>query len=150
MLSGKLVRLIEIHEQEITDRLLREIHHYPDLFHLRQLPQAELRERYRNLLQNLGYWLAEANEEELARRYESLGRTRFDEGIPLYENVRALFLVKEKMIDFIGEQGFSPDALELYAEEEMEHRVGRFFDLLVSRMVRGYESAWRKAAHASA
>ena len=43
MLSGKLVRLIEVHQQEITDRLLRDIHRYPDLTHLRQLPEAELR-----------------------------------------------------------------------------------------------------------
>ena len=150
MLSGKLIRVIEAHQQEITDRLLRDIHHHPDLVHLRQLPEAELRERSQGLLEHLGYWLAEGNEEELARRYEALGKTRFDEGVPLHESVHALFLIKEKMIDFIGEQGFNPDPLELYAEEELGRRVGRFFDLLVLRMVRGYENAWRKVAHATA
>lgn len=150
MLSGKLIRLIEAHQEEITDRLLRDIHRYPELSHLRQLPEAELRERSQNLLEHLGYWLAESNEEELGRRYETLGKARFDESVPLHESVQALFLIKEKMIDFVDEQGFNPDALELYAEEELERRVGRFFDLLVSRMVRGYENAWRKAAHATA
>ena len=150
MLSGKLIRVIEAHQQEITDRLLRDIHRYPELSHLRQLPEAELRERSQNLLEHLGYWLAQGNEEELARKYEALGKARFDEGVPLHESVHALFLIKEKMIDFIGEQGFDPYALELYAEEELVRRVGRFFDLLVSRMVRGYENAWRKVAHATA
>ena len=150
MLSGKLIRLIEVHQQEITDRLLRDIHRYPDLTHLRQLPEAELRERSQNILENLGYWLAQTNEEEIAKKYEAIGKGRFHEGVPLHESVHALFLIKEKMIDFIGEQGFPPDTLELYAEEELERRVGQFFDLLVLRMVRGYEDAWRKAAYATA
>ena len=150
MLSGKLIRVIEAHQQEITDRLLRDIHRHPDLVHLRQLPEAELRERGQALLERLGYWLAEGNEEEMARGYEALGKARFDEGVPLHESIHALFLIKEKMIDFIGEQGFNPDPLELYAEEELDRRVGRFFDLLVLRLVRGYEAAWRKVAHAAA
>lgn len=150
MLSGKLIRLIEAHQQEITNRLLRDIQRHPDLPHLRQLPEAELRERGQVLLEHLGYWLVEGNEEEVARKHEALGKTRFDEGVPLHESVHALFLIKEKMIDFIGEQGFNPNALQLYAEEELERRVGRFFDLLVLRLVRGYENAWRKVAHATA
>ena len=150
MLSGKLIRLIEAHQQEITERLLRDIHRHPDLTHMRQLPEAELRERSQTLLENLGYWLAEGNEEELAHRYEAVGKARLEEGVPLHESVHALCLIKEKMIDFVGEQGFSADALELYAEEELGRRIGRFFDLLVVHLVRGYESAWRKAAHATA
>jgi hypothetical protein len=31
-----------------------------------------------------------------------------------------------------------------------ERRVGRFFDELAIHMVRGYETAWRRAAHAAA
>src|SRR5690348_4769789 len=124
MLSGKLIHVIETHQQEITDRLIRDMNRHPDLNHLRQLPEAELRERSKNLLENLGYWLAEGNEEEIGRKYEGIGKTRFDEGVPLNESVHALFLIKDKIIDYIGEQGFPPDALQLYAEEELERRVG--------------------------
>ncbi|HLK46482.1 MAG TPA: hypothetical protein VKT49_00025 [Bryobacteraceae bacterium] len=150
MLSGKLIRLIETHQQEITDRLIRDMSRHPELTHLRQFPEAELRERSRSLLENLGYWLAQGNEEEIARKWEAIGRARFDEDVPLQESVHALFLIKEKMIDYIGEQGFPPDTLELYAEEELERRVGRFFDLLVLRLIRGYEGALRTALHATA
>jgi hypothetical protein len=40
--------------------------------------------------------------------------------------------------------------VDLYAEEELERRVGRFFDELTIHMVRGYETAWHRAAHAAA
>jgi len=150
MLSGKLIRLIETHQPEITDRFLREIRLHPDFIHLRQLPHAELRERGQVILENLGYWLAAGNQEELAAKYEAIGRERFAEGIPLHECIHALCLIKQKMLDFVSEQGFQPDALQLYAEEELGYRVGRFFDLLVIHLARGYETAWHKAESAAA
>lgn len=63
------------------------------------------------------------------------------------ERGRALSIAKDKMIDFISQQGLAKTAMELYAEEELERRVGRFFDVLIIHMVRGYEAAWRRAAH---
>ena len=150
MLSGKLIRLIETHQQEITNRLLRDIRLHPDFVHLRQVPESELRERGQVILDNLGYWLAAGNQEELAAKYEAIGKTRFEASVPLHESVHALCLIKQKMLDFVGEQGFHPDTLELYAEEELGYRVGRFFDLLVIHLVRGYETAWHKAELAAA
>jgi len=150
MLSGKLIHLIETHQGEITDRLLRDFRLHPDFIHLRQLPEPELRERGQVILENLGYWLAAGNQEELAAKQEAVGKARFEQNIPLHECVHALCLIKQKMLDFVAEQGFQPDALELYAEEELGYRVGRFFDLLVIHLVRGYEMAWHKAELAAA
>lgn len=149
MLSGKLIRLIETHEQEITDRLVREIRRHPDLTHLRSLPEAEVRDRCQTFLENLGYWLSPDNEEELARRWQAVGKTRFEQAVPLHESVHALCLIKEKMVDFVDEQGIPPDALSLYAEEELEHRLSRVFDVLVTHLVQGYEAAWQKAMSAT-
>ena len=109
-----------------------------------------MRERGRQILAHLGKWLAEAKEEELGREYEHIGKTRYEESIPLHESVRALYIIKDKMIDFVKEQGVKRDSMELYAEEELERRVDRFFDELVIHLVRGYEGAWRRAAHAAA
>lgn len=149
MLSGKLIHLIEAHQEQIAANVIHEIRRHPDLAHLHKLPDAELRERGQQILENLGHWLA-AGPEEIAHRYENLGRTRFEESIPLHESVRALSITKEKMIDFLNEQAISRDSVELYAEEEFERRIGRFFDELVIRMARGYETASRRAAHAGA
>jgi len=150
MLSGKLIRLIETHEEEIAASIIRAVRQHPDLAHLGTLPDPELRERSREILKNLGHWLAYGHEEKLAHEYERIGKERFAESVPLHESVRGLYLIKDKMIEFIDEQGFARDFLALYAEEQLERRVGRFFDLLAIHLVRGYEMAWRHATHAAA
>lgn len=149
MLSGKLIHLIEAHQAQIADSVIREIRNHPDMTHLCTLPDAELRERGQQILENLGHWLAAGHEAEITKLYETLGRSRFEESLPLHESVRALAMVKDKMIDFVHEQGIARTSMDLYAEEELERRVGRFFDALTIHMVHGYETAWRHAAHAA-
>jgi len=150
MLSGKLIQLIEAHQEQIAANVIREIRAHPDLAHLRKLPDAELRERGQKVLENLGTWLGTSQETELARNYETLGRARFEASIPLHESVRALCILKDKMIDFVKQNGVVGNTLDLYAQEELQRRVGRFFDSLVIHMVRGYESAWHRVAHLAA
>jgi hypothetical protein len=149
MLSARLVRLIETHHKQIGDRILRNIARQPDLTHLQGVPETEVRERCQVILEHLGEWLA-GNAEELARKQEEIGKRRFEQTIPLHEAVRALCIVKYHVIDFIEEQGIPRDSLGLYAEEELEHRLGLFFDNLIVHLVRGYEAAWHRAARAAA
>ena len=145
MISGKLVHLIETHGEEILDRVILQIRREPEMIHMRTLLDSQLREYGQALLINLGHWLETPNEDDLSRRYERLGRERFEEDIPLYESVHALCLVREKVLDFVEEQVASKTAVALYAEEELDRRLGRFFDLLTVHLVRGYERSWRRA-----
>jgi hypothetical protein len=149
MVSGKLIHLIEAHQEEITNRVMRAVTHHPDLDQMRKLQELELRERCRQILQQLGHWIAAGKEEELAKQYETIGRTRCEQGIPLHEAVRTLFIIKEKMINFVEEQGINKNSMDIYAEEELARRVDRFFDALVVHLVKGYETALRRAALAA-
>jgi hypothetical protein len=146
MLSGRLVHLIEANCDQIVTRVIHQIRHDPELRHIHTLPDGELREWGGHILENLGDWLTAGKEEELRKRYEHVGRLRFAESIPLYEAVHGLLLVKNKMIDFVQEQAMAKTTVQVYAEEELEHRVDRFFDILVCHLVRGYEHALRQAA----
>lgn len=130
--------------------MIREIRRHPDLADLCKLSDAELRERSQQILKHLGYWISAGHEAEIEPSYELLGKARFEESIPLHEPVRALAIIKNKMMDFVHYQGIARTAVDLYAEEELECRVGRFFDELTIHMVRGYETAWHRAAHAAA
>jgi hypothetical protein len=149
MLSARLIHLIETHHNELADRVLREMWRRQDLPHIRRLPEAELRERNRTIFEHLGEWLV-GNEEEMGKRQEAVGRQRFEQSVPLHESVHALCLIKNTVIEFIEEQGIPRDSIGLYAEEELEHRLGMFFDQLIIHLVRGYEGAWRRAVRAAA
>jgi hypothetical protein len=139
MLSSSM---ISDHWEEIFERVLRRIRRDSKLLELGSLPEAELRLRARDILQNLGGWLV-SREEDLARRYEMLGRLRYEEGIPLHEVVYALQLIKESMIQYVRDQGLGQTPIELYAAEELQHGADLIFDTLVYYFVRGYEQALR-------
>lgn len=145
MLSGKLVHLIESHWDPIMTRVIDRVRHEPQMSHTRALVESELRDWGQALLQNLGHWLEAGNEDDLAHKYEALGRMRFHEDVPLHETVHGLCLIRQVVFDFVEEHIFGKSAMELYAEEELERRLVRFFDLLTIHLVRGYELAMRKA-----
>ena len=143
MVSGKFVHLIETHGGEIINRVIDEIRRVPEMAQIRTLLEPEVREWREELLENLGHWLRAGNERDLAQRYERNGKRRYEEGLPLHECVHALCLVREKMVDFVEEHA-DKDAVELFGEEELERRLGRFFDLLMIHFVKGYERALRR------
>lgn len=146
MLSTKLVQLIESHWEEIAKRMISAIRKHPDMHNLSSRPDIELREWCQEILQNLGELLTVVKRDEVQRRFQILGKMRFEENIPLHEAVLRFHLLKDKIISFVHEQGFATNAMQLYAEEELEQRMGRFFDACVYHVVCGYERALRRSA----
>jgi len=146
MLSSNLVKLIETHWEEIATRLISSVRQHPEMSQLSRKTDAEMREWCRNILQDMDYLLVASKAQEVRRRFEVLGRLRYEENIPLHEAVLRFQMLKNKIVGFIHEQGFPMSAMHLYAEEELELRIGRFFDDCVYHVVRGYESALRVAA----
>ncbi|HWC97682.1 MAG TPA: hypothetical protein VG456_13050 [Candidatus Sulfopaludibacter sp.] len=113
---------------------------------LAERPDADLREWCQEILQNLGEMLSVTKRDDVRRRFQVLGKTRFEENIPLHEAVLRFHLLKNKIVEYIHEQGFPMNAMQLYAEEELGQRIGYFFDASVYQVVRGYEHALRRAS----
>ncbi|MGP8245525.1 MAG: hypothetical protein ACLQVN_13520 [Bryobacteraceae bacterium] len=148
MISGKLVHLMETHEEQIIDRVAGQIRRDPEMAHLQAMLGTGLRQWHKELLENLSHWLDKGNSETLARHYQHAGRDRLGQGVPLHECVRDLCVLKQTLLDFVEEHTLTKDSMELYAEEELDRRVGRFFDLSIVHLVQGYESARHHAAAA--
>jgi hypothetical protein len=144
MLSTRLIQLIEDQWEPIAARVIGQVRHDPELVETRKLPETELRDWAREILKHLSHSLSQSGYRELGARYEGLGRLRFAESVPLHEAVHAIHILKNRMIEFVRDRGFESTTVEIYAEEELEHRVGCFFDWLVYHLVRGYEGEWRK------
>jgi hypothetical protein len=153
MVSAKLVHLLEDHWEAVLARTLRLIRNSKELPHLSRMPESEVSKTCKRVVHNLGHWLASAPEEELGDNYEKLGRERCKEGMPLSEAIRGVQFMKEASVGYIRDQGFF-NTVDVYAEEELEHELGRFFDLLVFHLARGYELEHadrdRRAARAAA
>ncbi len=152
MLSAKLIQLIEDHWQGITTTIIHQIRSDPRLHHISGLPETELRDVGRGILRNLGHWLTASRTEHhtMEEYYEGIGRVRFAEHVPLNESVRALQIVKGRVIEFMRDHEFSQSSVEVLAAEELEHQLNEFFDDLVYHQVIGYEDAIRKSMAASA
>ena len=143
MISTKLVQLIEENWEEIARRVIRDVRKHPDLENLAKKPDLDLREWCRAILEQVGVLITARKDQEVQRRFELLGKLRFEENIPLHEAVLRVHILKDEILNFIHEQGFPMTAMQLYAEEELEQRMGRFLDECVYRIVRGYEHAMR-------
>ncbi len=146
MLSTTLVQLIEENWEELAARLWATVKKHPEMITLASQSEADMREWSQEILENLGKLLLAPKHEDVQRRYQVLGRMRFEEQVPLHEAVLRFQILKDKIIGFVHEQGFQMTALQLYAEEELEQRVGRFFDACIYNVVRGYEEAMRRSA----
>jgi hypothetical protein len=146
MLSARLVQTIENHAEELTEGVIRELQRNPRTPAYHRLSREELHHRVYNVYRNLGRWIGEKNEAPLEAAYGELGRTRCAEGIALSEVVLALYVVKERLRDYIQQITAASSAIELYQEEELLLLIERFFDKAVYNTVRGYETAERSAA----
>ena len=146
MLLPWLMRLIETHAEELSDKLIHALRTNPRTTFLHQVSEAELKRRGFDLYHNLGRWLAEKSEAEIEATYRENGRRRFSEGVPLSELIYALILMKQYLWEFIRKNDLPETATNIYSEEQLQMMVGQFFDRALYHAVRGYEEAWLKEA----
>jgi hypothetical protein len=141
MVSAKLVHQIEDHWEAVSGRFLRLLRGNQSLPHVCRLPESEVKETCRRILHRLGHWLVSSSEEEIALHYERVGADRHAQQMPLSEAIRAMQIMKDATLDYVQDEFFVQSSVDLYAEEELEHQLGRFFDLLIYHLARGYEEA---------
>ena len=110
---------------------------------MQKLSDDELRKWAHEILEALQSKALDGDGEALAREFRGVGRLRFETSVNLYEVVRCLHILKLKTIEFVRNRGFAQSSIEVYAQEELQHRVGLFFDWVLYNIVHGYEETQR-------
>lgn len=139
-----LMKQIETHAEELTERVIEAVRTSPRTKFLHVPSEEELRRRFFDLFRNLGRWLSEKGEGEIEAIYSDIGRQRCHEGVPLGELVYALVLVKQHLWDYVQKNVVAISESTLYQEELVAELIGKFFDRALYHTVRGYEEVWAK------
>lgn len=138
MLSARLVKMIEVHAEELTRGVVGDLQTNPKTPAYNKLPTEALHQRVHEVFRDFGQWLEYKADETMERWYGELGRSRCAEEIRLGEVVYALLLTKYHLQDYIRSAGLVDSAMELYQEMELQRLVNRFFDKAIYYCVQGY------------
>lgn len=137
-----LMKQIETHAEQLTERIIQAIRTNPRTKSISVLSEEELKRRFFDLFRNFGRWLSEKGEDEIEAIYGEIGRRRCLDGTPLNELVFALVLVKQHVGDYVETNLVPASEGNLYQEELVIGMMSRFFDRVVYHTVRGYEETW--------
>ncbi len=146
MLTYRLVRLIESHSEALAGSLLYKVQHSAFTKNYSSVSPEELKERVYGIYQHLGDWLLGKKDVDIERRYRAIGARRFEQQVPLNELVWAIVLTRENLWEFLTWESGLDRPVEVFAELELLHLVGQFFDRAIFYAAAGYEEA-RVAAH---
>jgi len=142
-----MIQLIETHANALTRDVLQDILTNERTRTIRMLRKEELELRICALYTNLGNWIGEPNDDVVRKEYEDWGRFRFRQGIPLSELVYCVILTKRRLRRYIRENdvfvsGGSSELLPvgLYSIQELNYRIGEFFDSALYYVARGCEA----------
>lgn len=141
MITFRLVRLIESHSEALASSLLYKVQNSPFTKSYGKVPPDELKERVRGVYEHLGDWLLGKKDVDIERRYRAIGARRFQQNVPLNELVWAIVLTRENLWEFLTWESGLDRPIEVFAELELLHLVGQFFDRAVFYSAAGYEEA---------
>lgn len=139
MIAVRLVRLIEVHSEVLTEELLAKFQTSPRTADLQKVPLHELRARSSEILRHLSEWLLSKAEADIEGRYREIGALRASQNVSFSDFCWAIVLTKEHIWDFIQQHGFLQGPLEVYGAMEFLRMLDQFFERAICYAAEGYE-----------
>ena len=152
MISAQLIELIEIHAGRLTSDVARELIASERTRGFRAVPHEDLEQRIFQIFHHLGAWIGDPRAGRVQAEFEAWGRRRFDQRIPLSEIVCAIIVMKQHLRQYIRDNGLVDAAfprvereyilpMHLHSLQDLNTRVGEFFDEALYHLAYGYEAA---------
>lgn len=141
MLGLKLVRLIERHSDALSRGLAARIRDSERTSDFRKIPPEDLQLAATEVYRNLGEWLLQKTESDIALRFKSIAARRAAQGISLHQFVWALMLTRDHLWQFLRQEAFADTIVELHGELELHQLLSQFFDRAVYYAILGHDEA---------
>ena len=159
MIAAKLIELIEIHASRLTADVTKDLVTNPRTRGFRNVPEEDLRQRVYQLFHHLGNWIGNPKSVEVETEFSGWGRRRFDQSIPLSEIIYAIIVLKQHLRRYIRDNGLVDSAfprmegdyllpMHLHSVQDLNARVGEFFDEALYHLACGYEAEAKQTAQA--
>lgn len=140
VLGWRLVRLIEIHSDQLARGLLERIENSERCREfVKKVPPEELKQRVSEIYHNLGQWLLKKTERDVEQRYVAIGERRAAQGVTFSQVVFAIVATKEHLWEYVAREAMADRPVELFQELELFQLVEQFFDRAVYFAAIGYE-----------
>ena len=134
MTAAEMIQIIEKGSAQYFTGLIQEVRSNLGTNHYRRLSEEELSRRITAVYLNLEHWIATRDEAAVRVAGETLGKRRFEEGIPLGQVVLALVLEENYLRKYLSNQGVSP-------EGEWGQTITDFFQKMIYHTGHSYEVA---------
>lgn len=144
MLGMKLVRLIEAHSEALSQGVVNVIRASERTSDFRAIPREDLQRRVCEVYRNLGEWLLQKTEGDIAIRFKAVATRRAAEGIRLPQFIWALMLTRDHLLHFLRHEAFADNVVALYGELELHQLLDQFYDRAVYHAIVGYEETSTK------
>lgn len=144
MLGMKLVRLIEAHSEALSQGVVNVIRASERTSDFRAIPREDLQRRVCEVYRNLGEWLLQKTEGDIAIRFKAVATRRAAEGIRLPQFIWALMLTRDHLLHFLRHEAFADNVVALYGELELHQLLDQFYDRAVYHAIIGYEETSTK------
>jgi hypothetical protein len=156
MIAAKLVELIEIHASPLASEVAQDLITNERTRGFRTVRPQDLEQRLFQLLNHLGNWIGDPRSVKVQAEFTEWGRRRFDQGVPLNEIIYSVILLKQHLRRYIADNGLVDAAfprvdsdyvlpLHLHSLQELNVRVGQFFDEALYYLACGFEEQAQQA-----
>jgi hypothetical protein len=149
MLGIKLVRLIERHSEVLSRGLAEELRKSERTSDFRNIPPEELQNAAAEVYRNLGDWLLQKTDTDIARRFKGIAARRASQGIAIHQYVWALMLTRDHLLRFLRREAFADTIIELHGELELHQLLNQFFDRAIYYAILGHEESHNRKLHSN-
>lgn len=139
ILANRLMRMIETHSEALTESLELRIVKSERCADYRRVSSDELKTLVGGIYGQLGQWLVSKTEQDIERRYMTIGTRRAEQSVPVSQLLWCIVLVKENLWEYLKDNESLENTTEIFGELELMQMVDQFFDRAMYYAVRGHE-----------